>query len=117
MGLQRLTQNLRDMQERARTMRPVAREVHAELLSWQRTTRVDEDSGRLDDSLESAVHPDHIWEVRPKSFVFGTKVPYSEAHAIHRMRTGQQSHMRLPRATLERIAEKIGRYILRGDTF
>ena len=113
MATRALTQNLREMADRASDLRRVGDDVHAELLDWQRAVQIGEERN-LGPSLQNPNDPDHIWDVRPKTFVFGTSVPYSQAHAKWRMLNGMRSHMDVPRIILKRIAKKVGTYILTG---
>lgn len=116
MALERLTENFQEMSRRARDFRPAEEEVHAELLTWQRSVEAGPEKNRLDPSLQNPAHPDHIWRSDAQKFTFGTRVPYSIYYANHRLQSGQRSHMDLPRPVLRRIATKLGRYILTGRT-
>lgn len=117
MALERLTQNLNQMADRARDFSPASERVHDHLLGWQRTIDVGPEKNRLDPSLQDPGHPEHVWEVDANAFTFGTRVPYSVYYAAHRMDTGQTSHMKLPRRVLRDIAQTLGRYLLTGDAF
>lgn len=115
MALERLTDNLQDMADRAKDMRPAGGAVHAELLQWQRGVKIAQENN-LGPSLQNPFDPEHIWDPGPHRFVFGTRVPYSKIHADWRERNGKASHMDLPRVVLRDIARKLGRYVLTGGT-
>lgn len=88
-----------------------APQVHAILLEWQKRVVVANER-RLGASLENPQHAEHIWQIRPMEYVFGTRVPYSRAHAKHRRERGMGDHMALPKEVASEIARVIAENVV-----
>ena len=48
----------------------------------ERLLRWEEGKERLYPSVVEASHPEHVWKVEGREFVFGTKVPYAYRHQL-----------------------------------
>jgi hypothetical protein len=104
---------LATLAEKLQNLTPVSRDVHTILLKWQVDTIVAEER-RLGPSLQNPQHGEHIFQPIPGGWRFGTRVPYSRAHAKHRRERGMGDHMTPPKEVLEQIGVVIGRYLAGG---
>jgi hypothetical protein len=84
--------------------------VHRVLIDWQRKTIVGEER-RLGPSLQEPQHAEHIFAETQHGYVFGTRVPYSRAHAKHRRERGMGDHLELPQEVLDELGAIIGQQV------
>jgi hypothetical protein len=82
-------------------------EVHKVLLEWQKKTVV-ADERRLGPSLQNPQHGEHIFAETQDGFIFGTRVPYSRAHAKYRRERGMGDHLTVPQDVLDQIGRIVG---------
>jgi hypothetical protein len=80
--------------------------VHKALCDWQRRVII-ADERRLGPSLQNPQHADHIFRLTQDGYQFGTRVPYSMAHAKHRRERGMGDHMEIDAHTDELVAAAI----------
>lgn len=109
-----LGKSYQEMKKRIENLKPIEARVHRVLTDWQRTEHIPPER-RLGPSLDNPQHAEHVFEVRPGEIKFGTRVPYSLAHAAHRMKSGRGSHMKMPAKVVEEVAQVIGAWVMRGQ--
>jgi hypothetical protein len=99
---------MKPLEEAIRIATPAA---HKALIDWQKRTVV-ADERRLGPSLQDPQHADHIFRLLPDGYQFGTRVPYSMAHAKYRRERGMGDHMELDEQADAEIADAVMKAVL-----